>query len=350
MINKNLKLILLGLLVLDGICIVALVGIVLVFLTLHKPNLIAKPIPTPACVEPKLSLGTASFRIQSLARTPDGSVQVPPDTPGVAYWVEGTSPKYVFALSPTGENQNFGMSVKPGDIVTIVWADCGAETYAVTGTETVSLDLPALLDQPASGFTLFIRPTGSPAILVIHAERPELLITPIPGPTEETDSIQAEITFGESNASPDGKSYQMAITVKNTGSQPLTISPGDISLTPENGQPLAPLSVDPALPVEIAPSASLDLKIVFPMPEGKTAVFKILDFAVDLYFKLEDEPLGIEKKPAIHEWGSRISFRVLLVKTKWGAPLMAGAPLVLRGRYFKPNWKLMVDPSFKVIK
>ncbi len=288
MANKNLKLILLGVLGLTAVCVVAVLGIALVFLSPQLPALFKKPIPTPACIDPELSLGAASFRIQSLARTPDGSVQVPPDTPGVAYWVEGTSPRYVFALSPTGENQNFGASVKPGDAVTIVWADCGAETYAVTGAEIGTPEMPALLDQPATGFTLFIRSAGSPVTLVIHAENPVLLVTPATNPTEAAGQpepgIQAEITFGESNPSPDGKSYQMAITVKNTGSQAIRLSPGDISLTPENGQPLAPLSVDPTLPQEIVPGASLDLKIVFPMPEGKTAVFKILDFTMDLYF------------------------------------------------------------------
>ncbi len=103
-----------------------------------------------------------------------------------------------------------------------MWTDCGSETYAVTGVEIGTPELRSLLDQPASGFTLFIRPAGSSVTLVIHAENPVLLVTPSPNPSGEAEpteaGIQAEITFGESGPSPDGQSYQMAITVKNTGS------------------------------------------------------------------------------------------------------------------------------------
>ena len=48
--------------------------------------------------------------------------------------------------------------------------------------------------------------------------------------------------------------------------------------------PLTLLSLEPALPQEIDPGASQILTITFSKPADNTAVFKILDFSVDIYF------------------------------------------------------------------
>ena len=50
---------------------------------------------------PTLTLGTTKFVIQSLVRAGDGSIAVPADKPGVAYWIEGTNVRcYEFFLCP----------------------------------------------------------------------------------------------------------------------------------------------------------------------------------------------------------------------------------------------------------
>src|SRR5919108_1063832 len=61
-------------------------------------------IPTPDCGSPTLVLSTSTFQIQNITPAPDGSLAVPSDTSGIAYWVEGTNTNYVFVLSPTPDN------------------------------------------------------------------------------------------------------------------------------------------------------------------------------------------------------------------------------------------------------
>ena len=42
--------------------------------------------------------------------------------------------------------------------------------------------------------------------------------------------------------------------------------------------------MDPALPLQIAPGENKTLTLTFSKPQGNTAVFKILDFSVDIYY------------------------------------------------------------------
>src|SRR5436305_14677242 len=97
---------------------------------LPTPTLV--PPPTPPCGQPSLTLGAAKFRIETLARAADGSLAVPPDKPGLAYWIEGTNAHYVFALSPTADNLALNGSLKRGDAVRIAWGHCRSEDFAVT--------------------------------------------------------------------------------------------------------------------------------------------------------------------------------------------------------------------------
>lgn len=67
--------------------------------------------------------------------------------------------------------------------------------------------------------------------------------------------------------------------MKNTGTNVIHLSDSDVSL---GG--VAPTAVEPNLPVDIQPEATATFTITFAKPSGNTAVFKILDFSVDLYF------------------------------------------------------------------
>jgi hypothetical protein len=264
------------------LCLLGVAGLIL-----FRPQisvLVQKPTPTPACVQPTLTLGAAKFRIESLKRGNDGSFTVPPNTPGVAYWIEGTSPQYVLTLSPTAENMTVGTSIKVGDTALLVWADCGEELYAVQKVEIGTPDIPALLSQPGTGFTLFIQSPVSPVGLVIQGERPEILATQIPGPMEETGGIQAEINFLETTTSSDGKTVAISISILNKGNEAFSLTDQDISLTPENGPSQAPLHVEPALPRQIPPGAIETFQLTFPRPDTNFAVLKILDFSIDYYF------------------------------------------------------------------
>ena len=241
------------------------------------------PTPTFPCGEPTLTLGAAQFQIKTIARAADGSVAVPSDTPDVAYWVEGTNANYVFALSSTPGSLALESSLQAGDQADILWGDCSTEEYVVKTVEGGQPDASALFDQSSGGITVFVQTAPFAVSLVIRGGRPEAQANDTPSPTE-ANAVQAEISFGETTTSPDGTTLTLSIAVKNTGSTVISLTASDISLTAENAAPLAPVGVEPALPVEIQPGASEMFSLTFPKPPANTAVFKILDFSVDVFF------------------------------------------------------------------
>ena len=280
---------LLGLLV-GGFCACLIVGAALTYKT--NPQLVRflyTPTPSPACVEPALTLGTVRFRIESIELAPDDSIQVPADQSGVAYWVAGTTPHYVFALSPITENLALGTSVKVGDAATVQWADCGLESFVVKSVSIGPPDMNALYNQTGSGIAVFLQGRSVGGI-VIDSGWPEVtptqsVGTPVPEASEtEANVIQAEVSFLETTTSEDGTTITMGIEIRNTGTQAISLSVGDISLTPENGQPLPLLEVKPALPLKIQLGASQSMDLTFPQPPSGLAVFKILDFSVEFYY------------------------------------------------------------------
>ena len=263
--------------------LLAAAGAGLIYLGPQLAARLRPPVPTPACVEPALTLGEFRFRIQTLQRAADGRLAVPPGTPDIAYWIEGTQPNYVFALSFASPNPSLEDAIEPGDEATIVWADCGRDEYVVRAVETGRPDDWTLFDQSTSGITVFVQTGPSAEGFVVRGRRPETQIVDTPGPTE-ANTIQAEVSFLETATSPDGATLRLSIAIKNTGLTAFTLADGDISLAAENAAPLAPLSVEPALPRELQPGAGETLFITFPRPAGAAAVFRILDFSVDLYY------------------------------------------------------------------
>lgn len=242
----------------------------------------ATPTATLACGEPTLSLGITRFRIGTLPRLPDGSFVVPPEPSATAYWVKGTTPHYLFALSPTPENLIPMLSAQVGESLTIQWADCGLETYQVRTLLSGQSDLSPFYSQPESGVTLAVQ-DDSGAWIVLDSgwpQVPQAAETPIP----PEGVLQAEISFLDSISSPDGQTLTLVISIKNLGDSPIGLSPSDISLTPEGGVPLPLLSVEPALPLEVAPGASQDLRLQFAHPPAGAAVFKLLDFSAEFYY------------------------------------------------------------------
>ena len=265
-----------------GLCIVTL-GASSACGGVPLPKLLARPSPTPRCVQPTLTVGAARYRIESIARAASGSLVLPANQPDTAYWVEGTSARYVFVLSPTPHNMALKDAVKNGDPITIVWADCGSDEYVMSALEVGPQNYPALLDQSTPGIAVFVQ-ADPPSQLVLKGVRPTAQMLGTPSPTTSPDEIQAEVVFGDTITSPDKKTLKMSVSITNTGATAFSIAPGDISLTPANAAPLAPLSVEPALPQAIEPGAGASFQITFPRPAGNTAVFKLLDFSADIYY------------------------------------------------------------------
>jgi hypothetical protein len=245
------------------------------------------PAPTPQCVRPTLTLGSTQFPIETLARAADGSLALPADKPGAAFWIEGTSVNYVFALNPTANNAALKDALKSGDTAKIVWADCGADEYVVKSVEAGLPEQSVLYDQSHGGLTVFVPGGSSGGALTITGARPQAAAVETPGPGEaptETNEVQADLSFLGNTTSPDGKSVQITLTITNTGSAAISLTANDLSLTAENAAPLAPTSVEPSLPQTIPPGAGATFAITFPHPGANIAVLKILTISLDYYF------------------------------------------------------------------
>ena len=241
------------------------------------------PTPTFPCGEPTLTLGATKFQIKTIARAADGSLAVPADAPNAAYWVEGTNANYVFALNSTPGNLALESSLQAGDQADILWGDCSTEEYVVKIVAGGQPDASALFDQSSGGITVFAQTGPSAVSLVIRGGRPEAQVVDTPSPTD-ANAVQAEISFGDTTTSPDGQTVSLSLSIKNTGATVIALTPNDISLTVEGAEPLAPVSVEPSLPIEIQPGASESFTITFLKPAANTAVFRILDFSVDIFF------------------------------------------------------------------
>jgi hypothetical protein len=245
-----------------------------------SPNMTpAASTPIPACGQPTLILGSTQYRIEVITPAADNSLTVPPDSPEVAYWLEGTNANRVFGLSPTPNNLAWSTSLKAGDETTFIGEDCTPETYVVKAVETGPLNNPALFDQATAGLTLLLQ-TGPGEGLIIQGSPAEVLVivTDTPPPSG-TVLREAEISFLEKTVSPDGQSLQVGISIFNYGAAPLTVSAGDVSLSPDNA---ALLNAEPALPREIGPGITETFYFTFPLSGSDEAILKIFDAEFDL--------------------------------------------------------------------
>ena len=239
------------------------------------------PPPTPPCVQPVLTLGAAKFRIVTLARAADGSLDVPADKPDTGYWVEGTTRHFVFALSPSAGSLALGTALRKGDAAKIQWGDCSSDEFVVSALSGDKPDLTTLFDQSASGLSVVVFAGAQSLVITAGRAQPQAAATPEP---TEANALQAELSFLGQQTTADGKSLVLSIALKNTGPAPLAVANKDISLGVENSAPIAPISVAPSLPQTVAPGATLTLQLTFAKPDGHTAVFRLLSFSTDIYY------------------------------------------------------------------
>lgn len=237
-------------------------------------------IPTPDCGPPTLVLGTATFQIQNITRAPDGSLSVPPDTSGVAYWVEGTNTNYVFVLSPTPDNLALMSTITVGSMAKATWKNCNSTTYSLTAPQQGSLTVSTLPDQSIDGITVFFQTDASGVGFVFNGELTEEQISTINTP--EDSQIQAEISLLETTTSADGTSIRVGVSIQNYGEAPFTLSASDISLTQQDGTPLVMASSEPPLPKEVGAGSTETIYFTFPRPASPSATLKIFDIEYDL--------------------------------------------------------------------
>jgi len=112
------------------------------------------PISTEDCGDPALLLGSNTFQMETIQHGVDGSLAVPSDTTGIAYWVKGTDPNFVFVLSPMPRNMTAMATLTIGSTAKVTWSNCNSTTYSLSAPQQASLQF-MLPDQAENGITVF---------------------------------------------------------------------------------------------------------------------------------------------------------------------------------------------------
>src|SRR6266498_5974383 len=257
-------------------------------------------VPATGCGSPTLVLGTTTFQIQNLTPSADGSLSVPADTSGIAYWIQVSNSNPVFVLSPTPQNITAMSTISVGSAANVTWADCSSGTYSLSAPQSGSLDGSAFSGQSKEEITVFFPTASSGAGFVFKGKRTEEPIiainlpTPfieitlpasaantIPAPVENTtvpsvvpsaesvpsptaeniipatvptpdySQVLAEIGLLDTSLSIFRTSLKIEVSIYNFGASPFTLSESDVTLTQPDGTPLALKSSKPSLPIEI---------------------------------------------------------------------------------------------------
>jgi hypothetical protein len=242
--------------------------------------LLTSTVPTPDCGSATLVLGTGTFQIQNITPAADGSLTVPPDTSGIAYWVQGTNTNYVFVVSPMPENLAAMSTLTVGSTAKVTWPDCRFTTYSLSAPQQGSLNDSALSDQSLEGITIFFETDAFGAGFVFNGELTEEQISTINTPN--ANEVQAEIGLLETSTSADGTSIQIGLSIQNYGASPIVLSASDVSLTQQDGMPLDLESSTPRLPEEIKPGETKTIEFIFSRPSSLPATLKILTVEYDI--------------------------------------------------------------------
>ena len=246
----------------------------------ETPFVLTLIVPTPDCGAPTLVLGSNTFQIETVLPAADGSLSIPPDKSGIAYWVDGTNSNYTFVLSPTPENLAMMAALTAGSTAKVTWSNCNSTTYTLSTPEQVSFNAAALPDQTVNGITVFVQTDASGASFVLRGELSEEQISTFN--TLAPEEVQAEISLLETTASPDGGSIRVGVSILNYGASAFTLSATDVTLTQVDGTPVGMLSSEPPLPKEIAPGATETIYFFFYRPASPTATLKLLTVEYEL--------------------------------------------------------------------
>jgi hypothetical protein len=249
---------------------------------LSQQPVIIIPTQTPSCIGASLQLGTNNWRIEAIQRNADGSVNVPVDIPGVAYWIEDLENNAVFALSPTPENLTLLNALLGGEEALITWENCNTSKYVLSAPEPGVPGAEILSDQSTVGIIGYVPESALAPGVYVQGGLMEETITSFETPESGEYVIDAEISLPVTSTSEDGKTIKVVISILNYGSAPLTFSESDIMLTPEDAAPLELIKSDPRLPEKIKPGESKTFTLDFPRPATDTALLKIFTVEFDL--------------------------------------------------------------------
>ena len=229
----------------------------------------------PPCGQSVLKIGETTYQIKDAKTESDGSLKISANTPNTAYWVNQTETNQVFALSPTSENLKL-QNANP-DKAVVTWANCNSSSYTLSAPQAGMPAMNTLLDQSNSGITIFVQ-NGNDGF-VIHGEFVGENIQAFNTP--DLSAIQAEISLLGTIPSADKKTIKVSVSILNSGQKKITLTSNDVSLL--IGNTIAkPLSSEPVLPKEIAPSATEKFSFTFAYPNAPGATLKVFDAEYDV--------------------------------------------------------------------
>jgi hypothetical protein len=212
-------------------------------------------------------------------------LSVPPDTSGIAYWVDATNTNYIFVLSPNPDNLSLLSTLTAGSVAKVTLANCNSTKYNLITPEPDPTSVSTLLDQAdqsTSGITVFLLSAPSTASIVVRGELTEEQVSTINTPASGGSEIQAEIGLLETATSADGTTISISVSIYNWGQSAFTLSESDVALTPEDASPVVLINSKPRLPEQIKPAETETIEFTFPRPSSPTATIKILDIEYEL--------------------------------------------------------------------
>lgn len=239
-------------------------------------------VPTTDCGVPTLLLGSSTFQIETVQPGAEGTLAVPADKSGIAYWVDGTNSNYTFVLSPTPENLAILPTLTTGSTAKVTWSDCNSTIYTLSASHPASFSASALPDQSVEGITVFFQSDASGTGFVLTGELTEEQISTFDTPAPGAADIQAEISLLETTTAPDGGSIRVGVSIQNYGAAAFTLSGTDVTLTQPDGTAVSMLSSEPPLPKNIAPATIETIYFFFYRPASPTATLKIFDVEYEL--------------------------------------------------------------------
>jgi hypothetical protein len=241
---------------------------------LHRPITAAEAMPTPACAASTLQIGDTPLVFKSTWQSSDGSWNIPVINPAPAYWIRNLEKNYVFILTHRKDALALFNSLKGGEQAVIIFDNCNASRFMLSAPQSGEPSTEMLLSQPA-GIIVYLPHKGTSPGIMVRGELLDETTTSPPTFAPSTGEVNAEISLLETFTSEDKQTIQVVISILNYGSEPITLSIGDISLTPTEQTSLAASRVDPALPKEIKASETQTFTLIFARPESPNATLKI---------------------------------------------------------------------------
>lgn len=107
------------------------------------------------CGPSTLNIGEQKYEIESIQLKPDGTLNIPTNRPGTAFWVEGTDLQYIFMLSPTPENAAFLSALPEGTIARAAWSNCNSMTFSLAAPQPGSFGITYLPEQSTASILIF---------------------------------------------------------------------------------------------------------------------------------------------------------------------------------------------------